>query len=124
MVRDAERRRLRGERVERRLERLGDRVVEARRRLVEEEDGAALEDRARERDALLLAAAELRALLAAVLVQREVAGVEDELRGARRGQDLVVRRAELAVGDVLADRTVEDLRVLGDDGEERAEGFA
>src|SRR5439155_9692198 len=81
-------------------------AVEARRRLVEDQDLRVGENRARDRDALPLAAREAHAALADA---RVVAFLEplDELvavRDAADGLDLVARRVRLRVRDVGGDR--------------------
>ena len=92
---------------------LGDRVQRTGR-LVEQEDRRVLEDGARERDALPLAAGELHAALAD---QRRIAflGLADELvrvRLARRRPHLLVARVQPAVADVLEQAAMEQHRVL------------
>ena len=87
--------------------------------LVEQDDRRVLDQRARDRDALALAAGKLRAALAD---RRVVAGRKraDELVGVRGlggGDDLGLARAGLADGDVLADRAVEQEHVLADIGD-------
>ena len=97
-------------------------AVEARGRLVEDQDRRVGEDRARDRDALALAAGELDAALAD---HRVVALLElrDELvavRDAADALDLRARRVRPREGDVLGDRAVEEEVVLQHDAEVRA----
>ena len=93
--------------------------VERDGRLVEDQDGRVLEQRARDRDALLFAAGELEAALAdhrvVAVRQRFDEGVD--VRGARRGDDLLARRLGPAVGDVVVDRVVEQHGVLRNDAD-------
>ena len=94
-------------------------AVEARRRLVEDQDLRVGENRARDRDALPLAARQPDAALAD---DRVVALLEalDELvavRDAAHRSDLLARGVRLRVGDVLGDRAVEEEVVLQHDPE-------
>ena len=76
--------------------------------------GGAFEDRAGDRDALLLAAGELQPALAdlgLVAVRRHADEVVD-LRQPRRLLDLGVARVPAAVADVVADGVVEQHGVL------------
>ena len=93
--------------------------VERGRRLVQEQELRVPEEGARDGDALLLAAGDAHAALADVRVvaRGEVADElvrERRLRG--RGDGRRVRAVD-AVGDVAVDRRVEELRLLGHDGE-------
>ena len=88
--------------------------VERRGRLVEQQDRRVLQHRARDGDALPLAAREPDAVLAdrRVVALRQVA---DEVVGARRargGLDLGVGRAEPAIGDIGAHGVVEQADLL------------
>jgi len=89
--------------------------VEVRRRLVEDQHARVRDDRARERDPLLLPARELRAALAdrgvvAIGEARDEVVRERVLRG---GFDLGLRRhGHRAVRDVVADRSGEQDRLL------------
>src|SRR5262245_58295522 len=81
--------------------------------LVEHQDRRVLEDRARDRDPLALAAGELDAALAdlrrVALALLPVLELEDELVRVgelRRGDDLGLGRLRAAVADVVADRAV------------------
>jgi len=67
--------------------------IERRRRLVEHEDRGVLEDRARDRDALLLAARELEPPLPdrRLVALRERGDERVDLRETRGGEDLVLR---------------------------------
>ena len=95
-----------------------DSEVERGGRFVEQDDRRILEERARDRDALALAAGKLHAALAA----RAVVGAleaEDELvrmRGLGGGDDFLVAGARPAHGDVLADRPLEQESLLADVG--------
>src|ERR1700691_3575464 len=110
-VRDDERRAV--------LAQLGDRLlhvvfglrIERRGRLIEQDDRRVLDQRARDRDALALAAGELQAMLAD---RRIVAGgkAHDEIVRMRRlggGDDLRLARVKLAECNVLADRAAEQV---------------
>src|SRR6185437_4672985 len=76
---------------------------------VEHQDGGVLQQRARDRDALLLAAREFQAAFAdrgfVALRQRQDEVVD--VRGARGGVYLVARGAGAAVGNVVVDGVVE-----------------
>ena len=97
-------------------------AVEARRRLVEDQDPRVGQDRARDRHALALAARQLHAALAddrVVLLLEPV----DELVGVRDAADrpdLLEGRVRAAVADVVADGAVEQEVVLQHDAELRA----
>jgi succinate dehydrogenase/fumarate reductase flavoprotein subunit len=101
------------------LDRGLDFAVERGGRLVEHQDRRVLEDDARNRDALALAAGELDAALTDL---RVVAGASapilqhaDELvsMGEMGGaQDLVFGRVRLAVADIVADRAMQQRRIL------------
>ena len=87
--------------------------------VVEDQDRRVDEQRARDRDALALAA---RQRVAALADDRVVAvrQLEDELLGAgraRRRADLLERRVGTAVGDVVADRDREQERLVEDDAD-------
>ncbi len=91
--------------------------VERPRGLVEDQDLGVLDDRARDREALPLAAREQGAALAhdeaiALLLRHDLVV---ELGGLGRGLDLGVGRVEAPVADVLPDRVVEDEGVLRHD---------
>ena len=99
------------------------RAVEGRRRLVEHEHRRVLEQRTRDGDALALPAGELDAALAdrrrvAVRQRRDEAV---RVGGAGGGLDLGVRRVQPAVADVVGQRGAEELHVLRDDGDGRAD---
>src|SRR3954454_17805052 len=84
--------------------------------LVEQDDRGVLDQRARHRDALSLAARKLRAVLAdrRVVAKRKA---HDEIMRAgrlRRLDDLVLAGARLAEGDVAADGVAEQVDVLAD----------
>ena len=127
------------------------RRVERARRLVEEDDRRVLEEAARDRDALLLAAAQPQPALAddglPLLLEalhhlehlqsegrRECAlggagaprracslSAPPHLRARRRGLELGATRARPAVRDVVLDRRVEEHGVLGHDADRAAE---
>src|SRR5262249_36590229 len=94
-------------------------AVEARGRFVEQQDARVRENRARDRDALALAARQPHAALTddgVVLLLEAV----DELVGVRDSTDALdvgLRRVRCAVRDVLADRAVEQEVVLQHDAE-------
>ena len=91
-----------------------DLAVEARGRLVEDQDRRAVQQGAGERDALALAAGDHLAALADHMVQPVRQGF-DELVGARRAQrppDVLVAEPLLAQRDVVADGVVEQGDVL------------
>ena len=96
-VRDHERRAARHEALERLLDRALALGVERRRRLVEDEDRRVLEERARDRETLALAAREARAALPHARVEPVGEGVDERerVRGARgpRGSALRARPA-------------------------------
>ncbi len=109
------------------LAQLGDRLlhvtlgfrIQRRGRLVEQDDRRILDQRARDRDALALAAGQLHAMLAD---RRIVAGgkAEDEvvrMRGLGGGDDLRFAGAEPAERDVVADGAAEQLHDLADIGD-------
>ena len=106
-------------------EHLGPRV-DRRRRLVEDEDRRVGEERPGDRQELLLAGREVRR----VVVDDRVVAVGQrphevvDVGGLGGGQDLVLGRVEPAVGDVLADRAVEQPRVLEDHPELAAQVVA
>ena len=97
--------------------------VERRGRLVEHEDRRVAQDRARDRDPLLLAAREAVAALAddglVALGQRRDQAVD--LRGARGLLDLLVGRVGLREAEVLAHGRVEEVRLLRDDADRGGE---
>ena len=98
-------------------------AVEARRRLVEDQDARIGEDGARDRHALALAAREARRRARRRRCRSLSAKLLDELVAVgdpRRVLDLVHRRVRLAVADVLGDRAVEQEVVLQHDAEVRA----
>ncbi len=92
--------------------------IQSRGGLVEQDDRRVLDQRARHRDALPLAAGELGAVLAdrGVVAEREA---HDELMGAgglRGLDDFGVGCVYFAEGDVGADRVAEQVDVLSDIG--------
>ena len=94
-------------------------VVEVARRLVEDHDRRVLEQQPGDRQALLLAARQAVAALAddgVVAVGERGDRVVDARRPARR-DELVVGGVGLGVAQVVADRLVEQVRVLGDDAD-------
>src|SRR5262250_3393903 len=98
--------------------------VQVRGRLIQDQDGRILQERARDGDALTLAARELHAALA------HWGGVtlgegSDELVGlshARRPLDVRLARSRAAIGDVVTDGVGEEESLLGDNAYEGAQG--
>mmetsp|Transcript_7570 Transcript_7570/g.20637 ORF Transcript_7570/g.20637 Transcript_7570/m.20637 type:complete len:255 (-) Transcript_7570:1167-1931(-) len=88
--------------------------VKRARRLVQKEHAGVLQDRASDRDALLLTAAHLNALLTNVRVVplRKRADEAVRVRRLGGGNNLILRRIRLAKQDVLADRRREQRRLL------------
>ena len=119
-VRDRDRRPALREPVERLLHEPLGLGVERARRLVEDEDRRVAQDRARDRDPLLLAAGEAVAALAddgvVALGQRRDHVVDPGSLGGRL--DLLVGRVRLREAEVLAHRRVEEVRLLRDDADE------
>ena len=101
---------------------LGDRLlngvlvfgVDARRHLVEDDNGRIFQDRACDGDALLFAAGERAAAIAddGVIAVRQRHDEVVAARLFRRRDHLVLRRVGLAEEDVCADRVVEEVDVL------------
>ena len=113
----------RGDVVQRLLDRRLGAAVERAGRLVEDQDRRVLEQGAGDGDALLLAARQLEAALADHAIHSRRAGSIDEIvdRGAaRRRLDLGLGGAVAAVADIVADRVVEQHRVLRDDADRGA----
>ena len=103
--------------------RRSDSRVERRRRFVEDQDRRVLQQRARNRQPLALAA---RQPLAALADRRLVAvGLRGDevvrVGGAGRGLDLLRGGARRAVGDVAGDGVVEQHRLLRHDADLRAQ---
>ena len=121
-VRDRQRRAVLRDPLEFRLDRLLRLRVERGRGLVEDQDARILEHGARDRDPLLFAARELEAALAhrRFIALRRADDELVDLRQLRGGDDIVVRRAGAAVGDVVFDRVVEEHGILRDDADRRA----
>src|SRR5262249_20627689 len=100
--------------------------IERRGRLVEQDDGRVADQRARDGDALALAAGELKPLftdrggVAARKRRDEIMSV----RGLGGGNDLGVGRAWFAKGDVVANRAAEQVYVLAHIGEMMAQRLA
>ena len=94
--------------------------------LVEQDDRRVLDQRARDRDALALAAGQLQAVLAdrRVVAVRERHDEVVRVGGLGGGDDLVLGRARLAERDVVADRAVEQEHVLPDIGDLLAQRVA
>ena len=94
-----------------------------RGRLVQEEHGRVGEQRAGEHQALALAAGELRPLLADERVEPvgERGDPVAEPRAAERSSELGVGRLGPREPEVLADRGVEQVRVLAGEGERGAD---
>src|SRR5688572_13976476 len=112
-VRDDDRRALLLDGVEAVLDLLGRHGVEARRRLVEKDDGRVFQEEPRDGDALLLPAREQVRL--GLVPVREPLYLLVQVSLARRLDDLPGRGAELAVADVLLDRPLEDVVLLQDE---------
>ena len=95
--------------------------VERAGRLVEDEHRRVAQDRAGDRDALLLAAGEAEAALAddGVVALRQRGDQLVDLRGAGGVLDLRVGRVGAREAQVLADRRVEQVGLLGDDADRR-----
>lgn len=118
-MRDDERRAALGDLVQGRLNAMLGLGVERRRGLVEHHDGRVLEDRARDSDALLLAATEAQSAFAdlgLVSVGKAQDKVVD-LRHTRSFVHFFVGRIDAAVLDVVRDRIVEEHRVLRNDAD-------
>ena len=97
--------------------------VERRGGFVEDQDARILEQRARNRHALLLAAGELEAALAdhgRVLRRQRLDEVVD-VRGARGFDDFGIARLRPPVADVVENAVVEKHRVLRHDADRRAQ---
>jgi hypothetical protein len=112
--------------VQRRLHDALARRVERRRRLVQQQHARVAQQRARDGDALLLAARQLDALVAHLRVvalrQRLDEGVD--VGGARRLEDFLVRRRALGPGavlDVVQDAHREERRLLRHDADVAAQ---
>ena len=88
--------------------------VERAERLVEQQHARLVDERARERDALLLAARELPRLALAEPVEADE--LEDLARPARATSLPRTPSAAQAEGDVLEDRQVREERVALEDG--------
>ena len=99
--------------------------VERRGRLVEDHDRRVLQQRARDRDALLLAARELQPALAddRVVALRRRGDEAVDVRRARRAFDLGAAGAGAAVGDVVFDGVVEEHGVLRHDADRLAQAL-
>ena len=93
--------------------------IEVRRRLVEDQDRGVLDDRPRDRQALTLAAAQQQAVLAdprRVAVGQRRDGLVDASLAAG-GLDRLVGHLRVGEREVVADRRVEQVHVLGHDAE-------
>ena len=124
-MRNHERRAAREQRGHRPLDQLLALRVEIARRLVEDQDLRRREDRARDREPLLLPARELHAALADECLVA-LGQARDELvrvRAERRVLDLRVGRVVAAVRDVVAHGAVEQEHVLLHDREQAAVGL-
>ena len=93
--------------------------IERGGRLVEQDDRRVLDQRARDRDALALAAGKLGAALAdqGVVAFGKAGDEFVGVGGLGGGDDLLLGRAGLADRDVVADRAVEQEHVLADIGD-------
>ena len=96
--------------------------VERGRRLVEDEDPRILQQDPRDRDPLLLAARQLVAALAddRVVAVGQLRDPVVDRRGPRRRLELGVGRVRPGVQQVLADRRVEQVRLLGHEADDLA----
>ena len=109
-------------------ERLADRflgfAVERGGRLVEQQDRRILQERARDGDALALAAGQFHAAVADHGRQPFRQGLDEiAARRDRRAQHLVVGRLRPAVADVLQDRAMKQRNVLRHHGDRCAQAF-
>ena len=97
--------------------------VQRRRRLVQDEDRRIAKDGARDCDALALAARQPRAQFArrGVVAARQAHDQVMDLSGSGGSLDLGIRRVELPHADVVADRRIEEKRVLEYEPDLRAE---
>ena len=120
-MRDRDRRASLGEPVERFLYLPLGLVVERARGLVEDEDRRVAQDGARDRDPLLLAAREAVPALAddRVVALRERRDQPVDLRGVGGCDELLFGRVGLREAQVVADRGVEQVRLLRHDADER-----
>ena len=98
--------------------------VERRRRLVEDEDPGVLQQHPGDRDPLLLAARELVAALAddRLVARGQLQDALVDRRRAGRRLQLRLGRLRPGVAQVVADRGVEEVRLLGDDADRAPEG--
>ena len=96
-------------------------VVEVAGRLVEDHHGRILEQQPGDRQALLLAARQAVAALADDRVEPVGQGRDrvEDAGGPARGDELVDGRVRLGVAQVVADRVVEQVGVLGDHADRR-----
>src|SRR3546814_2113167 len=103
--------------VERRLDRRLGAAVERARRFVEDQDRRVFQQRSRDRDTLLLAARQLEPALAdlGLLPLRQQRDETVDRRALGRRRNLLRARIGTAIGDVVADRIVEQHRVLRND---------
>ncbi len=110
-----------GERIEDQRFRLG---VEPGGRLVEHHDGRVPDHRARDSDPLALPTRQRRPALADDRVVPLGQGLDERVgvRLRRGGDDVVAGRLRAAVGDVLPDGRMEQLRLLQHEGDVLAEG--
>ena len=115
-VRDGDRRPALHQRLQRRLHQALRVGVEAGRRLVQDQDARVLQDHARDREALLLAARELVPALPhdRVVPLGELDDPVVDVGGPGGGLQLLLGRVGLAVQQVAADRRVEQVRLLRD----------
>ena len=92
--------------------------IQRRGGFIEQDDRRVLDQRAGHRDALALAAGQLRAVLADRRVVAERKAHDEIVRagGLRGGDDLGLGGADLAERDVLADGVAEQIDVLADIG--------
>ena len=97
--------------------------IERGGRFIENQDRRILQDGARDRHALLLAAGQFQAALAhhRVITLRQRFDEIMDVRGLRGGDDFFARRIGTPVGDVVVDRIVEQHGVLRHDADRGAQ---
>src|SRR5262249_34072878 len=122
-MRDDERRAAYRDALELRLDRLFRARIERRGRLVEDQNSWILEERARDGDALLLAARKLEPALTdhRLVARRQSHDEIVDVRRARRLVNLGVAGLGPPIADVVKNRVVEKHRVLRNDADRRAQ---
>src|SRR5690606_39777337 len=85
-------------------------TIESRSGLIEDQQRRVLQESARNRDPLLLAARKLGAIIAHIRVHAAGKGTYKVNRSGtlQRSRDLLIRSAGLAVGDIITDRRSEE----------------